>query len=227
MWLQLEKMDLHVHSHYSDGAMSVKEAIQIAQTKGLSCLAISDHFTTSWKEALINTLKPGNFKYYCDEIRRERAQANFRCLIGLEIDVGSNWDDVLRVPFEWFEIIDFEYVDSMILLQKIASLIQNLKKRPIFTLAHNSYFNIANLEKFSEILLDNNIYFELNARYLAQLDENSIQRLRFLRDKGIQFTIGSDAHEPGQIGNTKEVISILRKIEGFQNLIDLRNFTID
>ena len=222
----MEKMDLHVHSHYSDGAMSIKEAIQIAQTKGLSYLAISDHFTTSWKESIINTLKPNNFKFYCDEIRRERVLINFRCLIGIEIDMDSNWNDVLKVPFEWFEIIHFEYVDSMILLQKITSLIQNLKKRPIFTLAHNFYLKIANLEEFSRLLLDNNILFELNSRYFAQLDENSIQGLRFLREKGIQFTIGSDAHELGQIGDTKEVISILRKIEGFQNLIDLRNFAL-
>jgi DNA polymerase (family 10) len=216
-------MDLHVHSQYSDGAMSIGEAIQIAQTKKISFLAISDHFTTSWKQSIINTLNPQKFKFYCDEIRKERTKANFKCLIGLEIDVGSNWDDVLKVPFEWFEIIHFEYVDSFALLTKVALFIQTLKKRSIFTLAHNSYFRNANLEKFSEILRDNNICFELNARYLAQMDENSIQRLRILREKGIQFTIGSDAHEPSKIGETKEVISILKRIEGFQNLIDLRD----
>jgi len=217
-------MDLHVHSHYSDGAMSVKEAIQIAQAKGISYLAISDHFSTSWKQSIINTINSSNFKLYCDEIRRERAQADFKCLIGIEIDMDSSWDDVLKIPFERFEIIHFEYVDSLPLLQKIASLIQKLKKRSIFTLAHNFYFKIANLENFSEILLDNNICFELNSRYFTQLDENSIQGLIFLREKGIQFTIGSDAHEPGNIGETKEALSILTKIDGVQNLINLHDF---
>ncbi|MDD1777978.1 MAG: PHP domain-containing protein [Candidatus Helarchaeota archaeon] len=222
--IALEKMDLHVHTNYSDGAMSIKEAIQVAQTKNLSYLAITDHFTTSWKQSIIKTLKASDFETYRDQIEREREQANFKCLIGLEIDMDSNWDDVLKVPFEWFEIINFEYAESMVLLKKIAVLVPKLKKGSICTLAHNFYFKIANLEEFSKILLDNNICFELNARYLIQFDENSIQRLKFLREKGIQFTIGSDAHEPEKIGKTDEVLSILKKIEGFQNLLDLRDF---
>ncbi len=218
-------MDLHVHSQYSDGAMSIKEAIQIAQTKDVSYLAISDHYTTSWKQDVVNTLSPNNFKSYCDEIKRERAQADFKCLIGIEIDMDSSWDDVRKVPFEWFEIIHFEYVESVDALQKIAGLIRTLKTKSIFSLAHNSYFKTANLEQFCTILLNNNICFELNSRYIAQLDEKSIQRLKFLRTKGIRFIIGSDAHEPSSIGKTREVLSILRRIEGFQNLINLQDLT--
>lgn len=221
----LEKMDLHVHTNYSDGAMSVKEAIQVAQSKNLSYLAITDHFTTSWKQSVIKSLNHSDFGTYRDQIKREREQANFNCLIGIEIDMDSHWDDVLKVPFDWFEIFNFEYAESMVLLKKIATLVPKLKRGSICTLAHNFYFKIANLEEFSKILLDNNICFELNARYLAQFDDNSIQRLRILREKGIQFTIGSDAHEPEKIGEMTGVLSILKKIQGFQNLLDLRDFT--
>ncbi|MEM2588107.1 MAG: CehA/McbA family metallohydrolase, partial [Candidatus Bathyarchaeia archaeon] len=37
------KIDLHVHTSYSDGSGSVKEVIRVAERKGLDGLAITDH----------------------------------------------------------------------------------------------------------------------------------------------------------------------------------------
>lgn len=41
----LLKIDLHVHTHYSDSKGSVKRVLEIAQRKGLDGLAITDHNT--------------------------------------------------------------------------------------------------------------------------------------------------------------------------------------
>lgn len=43
-------IDLHCHSHYSDGRHSPKELLQKAQANGLVCLALTDHDTTSGLE---------------------------------------------------------------------------------------------------------------------------------------------------------------------------------
>ncbi len=219
----MEKMDLHVHTFFSDGNMTVHEAIQTAREKKLACLAITDHFTTSWKQSIVSTVNFKNFNAYQAEIKKERESAQYKCLIGLEIDMDSSWNDIKRIPFGTFDLILFEYADSIVLLQNIAGLLHELKFRAIVALAHNSYFKMANLDYFSKFLLENNVYLELNSRYLNYSDEAAIQRIKLLKNNGIKFTIGSDAHSKSQIGEIASSLFLLEKIDGFDNLIELKN----
>ena len=45
MRIVMEKVDLHVHSTYSDGTKTPKELIEIAEKEGLSAIALTDHDT--------------------------------------------------------------------------------------------------------------------------------------------------------------------------------------
>jgi histidinol phosphatase-like PHP family hydrolase len=222
----MEKMDLHVHTFFSDGNMTVHEAIQTAREKKLASLAITDHFTTSWKQSIVNSVNFKNYDAYEAEIKKERELARFNCLIGLEIDMDSSWSDIKRIPFETFDLILFEYADSIVLLKNIAELLQELKLGAIVALAHNSYFKMANLDYFSKFLLENNVYFELNSRYLNYSDEVAIQRIKLLKNNGVKFTIGSDAHSKTKIGEIANSLSLLEKIDGFDNLIALKNLKL-
>ena len=103
----MEKFDLHVHTTYSDGNSSVKEAIQVAQAKNLIFLAITDHFTTTWKQSVIDTIDQNNFEVYRQAIIKERELARYNCLIGIEIDAGSNFNAIRQIPFNQFEIVLF------------------------------------------------------------------------------------------------------------------------
>lgn len=47
-------VDLHVHSHYSDGTYSPKELVDYACSKGLSAFALTDHDTTEGLEEAIS-----------------------------------------------------------------------------------------------------------------------------------------------------------------------------
>lgn len=222
----MEKFDLHVHTTYSDGNSSVKEAIQVAQAKNLIFLAITDHFTTTWKQSVIDTIDQNNFEVYRQAIIKERELARYNCLIGIEIDAGSNFNAIRQIPFNQFEIVLFEYVDSIVTLEKLESLIQELELPSITALAHNTYFKLANLEKLSTILVKNNIYFEVNSRYLSHFDSNAINRLKILKDHGVKFTIGSDAHDKTRIGDTDLALSLLEQIDGVENLIDLSDYKL-
>ncbi|NVM55706.1 MAG: PHP domain-containing protein [Candidatus Helarchaeota archaeon] len=217
----MEKIDLHIHTAYSDGNPSINKAIKTAREKNLTYLAITDHFTTSWKQSIIDTVNFENFGQYIAGIKKERESARFNCLVGIEIDMGSNWADIKRFPFNQFELLLFEYVDSIVTLKRLCELIQELEIKPIKALAHNSYVKMANMEMFSSLLVENNIYFELNSRYITHPDNNLITRLKILKDHGITFTIGSDAHIESRIGDTKAAVAILEKIDGFENVIDL------
>lgn len=43
----MEKIDLHVHSNYSDGTLSPTQLVSLAKEKGLRAFALTDHDTTS------------------------------------------------------------------------------------------------------------------------------------------------------------------------------------
>ncbi|HUY00195.1 MAG TPA: PHP domain-containing protein [Candidatus Deferrimicrobium sp.] len=219
----MDNIDLHNHTTYSDGSLTIREVMEIAKNKNLSFLAITDHFTTSWKQNIISPVTFENINQYCSEIRDERTRLRVKCLVGLEIDMESSLADIRRIPFNQFEILLFEYVDSIIILNKVISLIHEFKPSALLGLAHNSYIRITNLKNFCNILAENNIYFELNARYLNPNDGDLINRLKTLKEYGIRFTIGSDAHDKAQIGNTAIVSAILEKIDGFENVIDMKN----
>ncbi|MHA1783662.1 MAG: PHP domain-containing protein [Candidatus Helarchaeota archaeon] len=217
-------IDLHTHTNYSDGVHSINEAIKAAMNKNLEMLAITDHFTTSWKQSIIDTINFNNFQEYMEEIKLGRKKFQFKCLIGIEIDMESRWEDLIKIPFNEFELILFEYVDSIVTLKKIAELIQKLDIQSVTGLAHNFYYKIADIETFSKILIDNDIYFELNSRYMQVLDSELIGKLKELKDNGVRFTIGSDAHQLSRIGEVQQPINILKKIDGLENLIDLSQF---
>jgi len=221
-----EYFDLHVHTKYSDGMPSVKEAIQEAKSKNLSMLAITDHFTTSWKQSFIDTINESNYSNYINDIKNQRKMADFKCLIGIEIDMESSWADIIKIPFNEFEIILFEYVGSISLLKQVVELKKKFDLTSIICLAHNFFFQTANIEQFAKILVENDIYFELNSSYLPRFDTNSIQRLKILNERGIKFTLGSDAHYKGRIGDIYLSLEILKEINGMHSLINIKKIRL-
>jgi len=223
----MNRIDLHTHTEYSDGRVSIKEVLKTAKEKNLACLAITDHFTTSWKLDYITSLNTSTFDSYVDEIKKERKLIDVNCLIGVEIDTDSKWNDLIMFPYEKFELILLEYVNSLEILERYANLIESLDLNSIISLAHNNYFQTAsNLPKFARILVDNDIYFEINTGYLYPQDDFSVGKLKILKENGVKFTIGSDAHERGPIGETQNAYEILEAINGIDNLIEISNIKI-
>ena len=63
------KINLHCHSNYSDGKNSIDEIVAKAVKIGLDFLAITDHFTDSWKSGIIPTLNSiEKIENYLEEI---------------------------------------------------------------------------------------------------------------------------------------------------------------
>ena len=46
----ISSCDLHIHSHYSDGALSPDEIVRAASAAGLSAVSITDHDTAAGQE---------------------------------------------------------------------------------------------------------------------------------------------------------------------------------
>jgi hypothetical protein len=72
-WL---KGDLHVHSHHSDGELSVESVVKEVQRRGLDYVAITDHNTTSqWRE-VAQLARPGPTVIVGEELTSYYGHAN-------------------------------------------------------------------------------------------------------------------------------------------------------
>jgi len=67
--MELPKLNLHIHSKYSDGRNSISQIVSTALDKGLDYICITDHFTNSWKADVIPNLNSlDKIIMYLDEI---------------------------------------------------------------------------------------------------------------------------------------------------------------
>jgi len=88
--------DLHIHSNYSDGALTVPELVDFYGRLGFDCIRITDHLADPsplmGKLARLTnfTLSPNQLEEYFDVIERERKRAwrryNMLVLTGIEFN---------------------------------------------------------------------------------------------------------------------------------------------
>lgn len=91
--------DLHVHSKFSDGSMTISELVDFYGSRGFGCIAITDHVCESqtWlgmsAKYLEKTLTEESFPSYLRELERESARAldqyGMVVLSGVEISKNS------------------------------------------------------------------------------------------------------------------------------------------
>ena len=221
-------IDLHIHTVYSDGEATIPEVFEIAFNKKLDCFAISDHFTTSSKQYIINNLSFEKIKTYIKEIKEITPSFSTKCFLGIEIDCESNFKDIKKLPLEEFALIHFEDVFTIQVLEKVCDLIATRQLQGILCLAHpdihlyNGPYPVDHnfiKTRLSPLLNKYNIAFELNTRY-TQRWINLKERIQTLIENGVTFSIGSDAHFKYDIGDVLVQYKFLKKIGGLNNLID-------
>ena len=96
------RSDLHVHTTFSDGTASIEEMVAAARARGLSYLAVTDHFRFA---EVIGGLTAESLRLEIEEIARlnERLEG-FRVLAGVEANVAK--DGSLDVPKGLFRELD-------------------------------------------------------------------------------------------------------------------------
>lgn len=92
-------IDLHIHSHFSDGKLSIAEIVDLYGQKGFSAIAITDHLADSQTltgfvtHQLNLSLSASRMAQYLEEIekeaRRARDQYNMLVLPGVEVTLNA------------------------------------------------------------------------------------------------------------------------------------------
>jgi len=234
------KINLHIHSNYSDGKNTIEQIVDKALKTKFNYIAITDHFTNSWKSKIIDTLdSEDKISDYLMEIElinewlRENKE-KLKVLKGVEIDLESSFNYIKRnINPKAFDIILFEHLEtpeSIGFIQRLINEWKNMdlisQKTPIFGLAHfdPSYFMHSGLNILLNFLKKNNIYFEFNSNY-EYCYSTKYKNIFFdrLKSKNISVAISSDSHSINELNNIEEPLSMIDYYnlnQNFQKLIN-------
>jgi DNA polymerase (family 10) len=96
MEIKYSKLNLHIHSKYSDGRNSIEQIVKTALKTDLDYICITDHFTDSWKADHIPNLNNiDKIMRYLEELSKfkdflVRGNKKLTLFRGIEIDLSSS-----------------------------------------------------------------------------------------------------------------------------------------
>ena len=231
------KLNLHIHSKYSDGRNSIEQIVNCALRTDLDYICITDHFTDSWKADCIPTLNNlDKIKRYLEEISQfkellAKKNKTLTLLKGIEIDLSSSEKFIINnITPNKFDIILFEYLESfegIAFLKKILEYwrTKNYNEFPLIGLAHfdPSYFIIRGLDMLLEFLRRYDIIVEFNSscpQYYSPKFEIFYNKLK---ENEIKVSIGCDSHHLSTLKDIEspyEMIKFYNLEENLKSLID-------
>lgn len=235
--MDFPKTNLHIHSIFTDGKDSIKQIVKKSIKKGLEIIAITDHFTNSWKADVIPTLdNKEKIDLYLEEISEcqlyiEKKNHNLKLYKGIEIDLESSKEHINKLinPKD-YDIILFEYLETVGSIAFIKPIINSWKKSlendetlPILGLAHfdPSNFTGEYLESIIDFLKEFNIYFEFNSRYPVYYSRKYIEFFNKLKNFNIPVAIGCDSHNSRRLDDIEELLEVVKSYDLEENLNSL------
>jgi DNA polymerase (family 10) len=227
MKIRFPKVNLHIHSKYSDGRNSIEQIINCALRTDLDYICITDQFTDSWKADRIPNLNNlDKIKRYLEELTEFKEylfKENKKLTLfkGIEIDLSSSEKFIINnISPNKFDFILFEYLESFEGIAFLKKILDYWKKKnyngfPLIGLAHfdPSFFMIRGLDMLLEFLRRYDVIVELNSSYPQFYAPTNDSFFNKLRNSGIKVSIGCDSHH----------LSTLKDIEGPYEMIEYYN----
>lgn len=211
------KSDLHMHTTWSDGAYTIEEMAESAQSMGYEYIAITDH---SKSLRVANGLTEDKLRRQREEIERVNAKLNdFHIYAGVEMDILP--DGRLDYDNQVLEELDF------VIAAIHTSFSQNQDKimRRLITALENPYVKLiahptgriiggrkgydVDVEALIEQAAKTGTALELNAN-LNRLDL-APNWLKKAQEKGVKLAVNTDAHSKEMLDHMKYGISAAKR----------------
>lgn len=221
--------DLHCHTTWSDGTLSVAQMVEAARRRGHQYLAISDH---SRSLAMAGGLDPERVRRQWEEIAAEDARHDdILVLRATEVDILAtgrlDFDDELLAGFDWVTASvhsaltqDAERITARV-LAAVESPYVDVIGHPTGRMLGRRGHSALDIGRLAEAAARTGTYLEVNSQP-RRLDLDAGMARRALA-AGARLTIGSDAHSdealdylrfgvlvarragalPGDVGNTR------------------------
>jgi DNA polymerase (family 10) len=199
--------NLHTHSTWSDGAVSIEAMAAAARARGHAYIAITDH---SKRLGITNGLDEARLREQMAEIDRLNAAATdgFRILTGSEVDILP--DGALDLDTGLLAELDFviasvhsgfkqdEETMTARVIRAMESGVVDMIAHPTGRLlgARDPY--AIDLDRLYDVAVATQTALEINA-FPDRLDLNDVNARR-ARDRGVKISINTDAHHPDHLG---------------------------
>ncbi len=197
--------DLHMHTTWSDGKMTVLEMAQAAQARGLRYVVIADH---SASLGIANGLTVERLRQQAEEIRAadEAMGPDFRVLHGTEMEIKA--DGTLDYPDEVLAELDFVIASLHTSLSQPQEQVTNRMLNAIWNphvdmIAHptgrlfpDRLGADLDMDFIFETAAETGTILEINA-HPSRLDLRDIHVRRAL-EVGVKIAINTDAHHVDQ-----------------------------
>jgi DNA polymerase (family 10) len=209
--------DLHVHTDWSDGKMSLLEAVEAGRARGLRYMAITDHMRFA---QAIPGLSADDLRRQIEEIHRlNESLKDLRLLCGVEANIGK--DGTVDVPRELLSELDLVIasVHTHFRLSKkemTARLLRAVEDEGVDVLGHPTGRLIGERPAY-EVDWDEVFRRAAKAGTLLEVNANP-QRLdlpadliRRALEYGVRFIVGTDAHAPEHLDFLEYGVLTLRR----------------
>jgi DNA polymerase (family 10) len=208
--------DLHVHSNWSDGTLTLAELAAEGGRRGYEYLVISDHSATLKVAHGLSERELAEQGHTIEVINRDSA---CRLVAGIEVDILS--DGTLGMPDR--VLADLEFV--------VASLHGGLRQdadqvtRRVIAACENEHVDVighptgrligrrepaaVDLERLIGAAAEHRTALEINASpFRLDLEDEAV---RAARDRGVRLSIGTDAHRPHELDNLRHGLATARR----------------
>ena len=194
------KGDLHVHSDYSDGVVTIEEIANYAKKLGYEYIAVTDH---SQSLRVANGLDESRVYKKIEEVKRVNKKVKgITVLCGTEVDILTDakidYPDKLLKEFD-IVVAAIHVAFKQSKAQQTKRLLAACKNKYVHVIAHPTGRLLGERDEYDldmdeliKAAKDNNKALEINCSYL-RLDLNDINSLK-AKNSGVKLALGTDAH---------------------------------
>ncbi len=208
------KVDMHLHTSKSDGRDGLHNVVEAAEAKGLDLIAITDHGpghgSGITEQQALETKKEA-----------ELLQPNYhvRILAGIEAEILST-GEVLLDTREGLDIVLASYHGAPSVEVYYEAVMRAVTDPRVDVLAHHAWIvggfspHTKYEDRLVEVMATHGVAIEINSKHALP----SWDFLQKCRQKGVKYTIGSDAHKAADIGSVAWAKNTARHIYGNEGL---------
>jgi DNA polymerase (family 10) len=208
--------DLHVHSSWTDGKLSLPELAQAGDERGYEYLLCSDHSATL---GISHGLDEQSLKRQAHEVELVNRVSSCQIIHGIEVDIMA--DGSLGLESRALAELDLVIAsvhsgftqDRDVMTRRLISAIENenvdIIGHPTGRIMGRRQPVAIDMDRVIDRARDTGTALECNASpHRLDLDDLHIREACL---KGIRIAIGTDAHDPSEFGNIGYGVLICRR----------------
>jgi|GEM_PF-3488567 len=205
----IPRMDLHIHTTYSDGQSSMRDVAKIAQKKNINYIAFTDHAFSNGSDGI----DEDTINMYIEEAEKVKIESSVNVFVGVEAEIAT-----IKKVMKYRDMLDLVLISNHGPVRGTfcSAILGIMNDYPVDIIAHPWYIKNSDWDKISDAAINNDVAIELNC--FRKVPEFSV--IKKIASRGVKFSVGSDAHFEREIGEISWAYDILKMLDiGSESMI--------